>query len=218
MTDFAVARAKMVDCQIRTNKVTDAAVVAALRSVPRERFVPPALQSIAYCDEDLRLGPGRYLMEPMVFARLLQEANISPRDRVIDIGGGFGYAAAVLASVAREVVSVESDAALAEVAGVTCKELGYNKVQVVCGPLEAGYPPRAPYDVMFFGGLVEHIPDALVAQVAEGGRVVAVMRGPDGIGRGCRGVRSRGYTAYRPVFDAATAPLPGFARVPSFVF
>jgi len=216
MLDFAAVRRNMVEHQIRTNEVTDESLLAALAEVPRERFVPESLRGVAYIDEDLPLKKGRFLMEPMVFARLLQLAQVSPSDMVLDIGCTTGYSTAVLARLANTVVALESDPELAAAATATLAELGYDNTVVVTAPLAAGYAKQAPYDVIVFGGAVPRVPEKISRQLAEGGRLVAVVG--DGVGRGTLMTRTRGIAASRPVFDAATPVLPDFAIEQGFVF
>jgi protein-L-isoaspartate(D-aspartate) O-methyltransferase len=215
--DFAALRQRMVESQLRTNRVTDEAVLAAIHAVPRELFVPRALRSVAYVDDDIEIARGRYLMEPMVFARLVQLAEIEPSDLVLDLGCGAGYSAIVLARLANGVVAVESDADLAQRAGELLGELEVANVTLTQGPLEAGHPGQAPYDVIFLDGAVAELPAAITSQLAEGGRLVAVMTGA-GPGRATIMTKTGGQISGRPVFDAAIRPLPGFAGKPRFVF
>lgn len=142
--DYAAARHNMVENQIRTNRVTDPRIVATMDALPRELFVPKQLRGIAYVDEDLDLGNGRYLMEPLVLARLLQAAELRPEDVVLDVGCGTGYSTAVLARVASTVVALESDSDLAEAAASLLAELGMDNAVVVTGPLADGYPAQSP--------------------------------------------------------------------------
>lgn len=218
MIDFGAARLTMVDSQLRPNKVTDLAVLDAFLAVPRERFVPPALRAAAYIDDDIPLGDGRFLMQPMVLARLLQLAVITPDDAVLEIGAGTGYGTAIAARLARSVVGVECDAKHAARAVARLAELGVGNATVVEGPLAQGYPARAPYQVVLFEGRVAHIPDAIAGQVAENGRIVAVLGDGSGIGRAVLMTRTDGMLSQRPVFDAAVPALPGLERAPSFVF
>jgi protein-L-isoaspartate(D-aspartate) O-methyltransferase len=218
MIDFGAARLTMVESQLRPNKVTDQAVLDAFLAVPRERFVPPALAATAYVDDNLPLGGGRFLIEPMVLARLIQLAQIDPDDAVLEIGAGTGYGTAIAARLARRVVGVECDARLAVSAVARLAELGLGNADVVEGALAQGYPARAPYQVVLFEGRVGHIPDAIAAQVAEDGRVVAVVGDEDGMGRAVLMTRSNGVLSRRPVFDAGVPALPGLERAPSFVF
>ena len=221
--DYAAARLNMVESQVRTNKVTDPAILGAMLEIPRERFVPDGMRGVAYVDDDVPISGGpiggvRYLIEPMVHARLLQTAAIEPSDNVLEVGSGLGYGAALLDRLAARVVALESDPALAESATRTLAALGAARVTVVRGPLEAGWPAAAPYRVIVVAGAVQRLPPALEAQLAEGGRMVAVIAPPGEPGKATLIQRIGGVIARRVVFDAATALLPGFAAEPGFVF
>ena len=218
MTDFAAARANMVECQVRPNKVTDSRLLAAMASVPRERFVPEGLVGHAYVDDDIAVAPGRYLMEPMVLARLLQAAAIEPGDVVLDIGCATGYSTAILARLAATVVALESDEALAETAIELLTGLDADNSAVVVGEHAAGYAAQAPYDVIVLEGAVEQVPEALGEQLVEGGRLVAVVTGGGRVGKATLMLRVRGALSGRVLFDAAVSPLPGFAVERGFVF
>lgn len=214
--DYTAARQNMVLSQLEPNRVTDPAVTAAMGSVPRERFVPAALAGVAYIDEDIEVAAGRFLMEPMVLGRLLQEARVQARDVVLDIGGGTGYSAAVLARLAASVVALEDDPDLARRAAQALAALGIDAA-VVTGPLAAGRPDQAPFDVILLNGAVPSVPSALLDQLADGGRLMAVV----GQAPACRAmqfVRRGDRTVSRVLFDAATPALPGFAAPRSFVF
>lgn len=217
MNKFSAVRQSMVAGQILPNRVTDARVVAAMAEVPRELFVPEGLRGVAYVDEDIEIAPGRYLMEPRVFARLIQGAAIAAGDMVLDVGCGRGYASAVLARLAATVVALESDEGLAAMAGETLAQLEIDNAVVVTGELAAGYPEQGPYDAIFVSGAVDEVPEALTAQLAEGGRLVAVI-GRGGAGRATLIARHEELLARRSLFDAALPPLPGFAIEPGFVF
>ncbi len=217
MTDFAAARKQMVDSQILPNKVTDAGLIEALGAVPREVFVPQALRGVAYVDEDVPVAPGRYIIEPMVFARLLQAAAIRKTDAVLDVGCATGYSSAVLARLASVVVAVEEDATLAAEASNNLGGVGAENAAVIQGPLNAGYAAQAPYDVIVLEGAVEDVPAALLDQLGEGGRLVAVIAGR-GIGKATLFTRTGGVIGHRQLFDAGLPALPGFAREAGFVF
>ncbi len=218
MPDYAAARLNMVESQVRPNKVTDHRLLEALLDVPRELFVPERLRGVAYVDEDVPLGGGRYLMEPMVFARLIQTADIRPTDTVLEVGGGAGYGAAVLARLAARVVALESDAEFARAAESILRRLAVTNVKVAIGPLVDGYAIDAPYDVIVFGGAVERVPAGITEQLAEGGRLVAVVAPPGEPGRATVVMRVGGALSRRIVFDAATPVLPGLQLEPGFAF
>ncbi|MBI1206003.1 MAG: methyltransferase domain-containing protein [Azospirillum sp.] len=218
MTNFAAARFNMVEGQIRPNRVTDPGVVAALAAVPREQFVPKAVRGIAYVDEAVPVGNGRYLGEPLVTARLLQGAAITPSDVVLVIGCGTGYSAALLARLAATVVAIESDAELAGHATESLSELGADNVVVYEGDLATGYPAQAPYDVILIDGGVAQVPERLLDQLAEGGRLLAVISPFGGVGSARLYRRVAGTISNRVLFDAASPCLPGFEAKPTFVF
>lgn len=219
--DFTERRIKMVDGQIRTTDVTSAPLLEAFLSVPRELFVDESMRELAYIDEDIRIANGetgpRFLMEPSPLARLLQLADINPGDKVLDIGCGTGYSSAILSRLAASVTALESDAELAGKARDVLAALGCGNVSVVEGALRDGWTTGAPYDVIVLEGSIDELPDALCAQLAEGGRLVAVE------GRGNAGVariflKADGVVSGRRAFNAAIRPLPGFERTKVFEF
>jgi len=222
MLDFAAARRMMVDCQIRTNGVTDLRLIGAMLAVPRERFVPPAAAELAYLDADLPVseaGPGgaRGLLKPMVLAKLLQAAEIGEADRALVVGCTTGYAAAVLSRLAGSVVALEQDPALARLAKDNLQAIAARNATVATGSLVAGWAASAPYDVIVLDGAAEVVPKALLRQLKDGGRLVAVVgRSPASKAMlyRARGGESSG----RPIFDASAPLLPGFAEAPTFVF
>lgn len=218
MLDYAAARHNMVESQIRANNVTDPAIVGAFDAVPRELFVPKQCRGFAYVDEDLRLEGDRYVMEPMVLARLLMMADIGRDDLVLHVGAGTGYGTAILARLACAVVALEEDASLAATATETLAGLGVENAVVVEGPLAGGHPKQAPYNVILVEGGVEEIPTALREQLADGGRLVTVVRAGPGLGKATLFTSSGGVFSGRAVFDAATPLLPGFVRHKGFVF
>ncbi len=217
MADFAAARQHMVDSQIRTNKVFGSVLVAALSETPREIFVPEPMRAVAYVDEDIDCGNRRHLMEPMVFARLVEMLDVAPDDIVLDLGCGSGYSSAILARLASTVVAVEADAALAQAAQANLARLGLDNAVVVEAPLDAGYPDQAPYNAILLGGAVPEIPLALTDQLADGGRLGAVVRSSGGVGRAVLATRIGEVVSRRAVFDANTPMLPGFEVAQGFV-
>ena len=218
MTDHAAARRNMVSGQIRTNRVTDERLIDAMEEIPRERFVPHAKRGVAYVDEDVEIAAGRYLMEPMVLARLIQEANVAADDMVLDVGCGTGYAAAVMSRLAGTVIALDVDGSLAEEAERTLGAVGADNAIVVTGPLAEGHSQQAPYDVILLGGAVDRLPQALADQLAEGGRIVGVLRETGGVGQATLWARHRGVLSSRGLFEASLPPLPGIARPVSFEF
>jgi protein-L-isoaspartate(D-aspartate) O-methyltransferase len=221
--DFSERRVKMVDGQIRTTDVTSAPLLDAMLAVPREAFVGANQRDLAYIDEDIRIADGangsgaRYLMEPSPLAKLLQLAEIDAGDSVLDVGCGTGYSSALLSRLAKSAVALESDPALAETARSTLSALGCDNATVVTGPLPQGYAANAPYDVIFVGGSVGQVPAALLDQLAEGGRLVAVEgQGNSGVAR--LFIKMGGIVTGRRAFNAAIKPLPGFERIQAFEF
>jgi protein-L-isoaspartate(D-aspartate) O-methyltransferase len=220
MSDFETARRNMVDGQLRPNKVTDSRILDAMSDLPREMFTSKARQGIAYVDEDIEVAPGRYMMEPVVLARLAQAAEVTSEDSVLMIGAGSGYDAALIGQLAGAVVAVETDKVLADQASMVMNHLGVDNVVVIEAPLDAGYAAQGPYDVVFFCGAVPEVPAAIADQLEVGGRLVAVIgEGETGVlGRAELLTRLENGLSGRFLFDAGTRPLPGFARAAAFVF
>ncbi len=218
MSLFDLARSHMLESQLRPNKVTDDRVLGAFASIRRELFVPEHLRQVAYIDDDLPLGGGRYLMEPMVAARLMQAAAIARTDALLIVGAGTGYEAAVASVLARNVIALEEDPELARHAHAALVEHAIASVSVLEGPLREGYRPRSPYDAILLGGAVAEVPPELTAQLADGGRLLAVVKPGNAMGRATLTTRTGGVLARRVIFDAATPLLPGFAPKPAFEF
>ena len=222
MTDFIAARLNMVESQVRPNGITDRRIIAAIEQVPRESFVPESRRAIAYMDEDVPLDPSdkaqgpRALIEVMAFARMLQHAMVKPGDKVLVVGAGAGYGAAVIAQLAARVVALECDPGLA---GEARRNLaGVTNATVVEGALSAGVPGEQPFDVILAEGRVEEVPPALLAQLSDEGRLVAVV-GESEMAQACVYTRSGSTMAVRQVFDASVAALPGLRKKkPAFVF
>jgi len=219
MTDFALARRNMVDGQLRPNRVTNAALLAAVGELPRERFLPDALKSVAYADDDVPLGSGRYMMKPMVLARLIQSLQPQPEDKALVAASGRGYGAAILARLVGSVVAVENNADLAASAQQTLRDLRVANIQLVAGPPDQGAAASGPYDVILIEGAVQEVPHAIADQLAEGGRLATVLTDPSGaMGVAQLFVKQGGVTSGRPLFDAGTPLLPGFMPPPKFTF
>jgi protein-L-isoaspartate(D-aspartate) O-methyltransferase len=215
---FADARNHMVDSQIRPNKVTDPRILGCMRRLKRERFLPPALAALAYADEDVPLGGGRFLMEPMVLARLIQLAAVVAGERALVVGAGAGYGAAVLSACGARVFALEEDPALLALAGPALTETAPG-ASLVAGKLEAGWPSGAPFDVILIEGAVRAVPPAIAAQLRiEGGRLVGVICGPGRTNQAVLAEATPAGLRAQPVFDCATPPLPMLLPAPAFHF
>jgi protein-L-isoaspartate(D-aspartate) O-methyltransferase len=210
----------MVNGQIRTNGVTDPAVIAAFSEVPRELFVPESRRALAYLDDDPVVGGGdrpRHLVEPMILAQILQAAGLTPADHVLDVGCASGYSSAILARLAGSVVALEVDSPLAAAAADTLRQLGHDNVAVVTGPLAAGWPQQAPYDAIILEGAVEEVPQALLGQLRDQGRLIAVVAA-GGVGRVTLFRAVGGVVSSLALFNAAVPALAGFDKPKSFAF
>ncbi len=214
--DTTAARSAMVDSQVRPNKVTDPRLLAAMRHLPREAFLPLSLRARAYTDDDVRLGAGRVMMSPMITARLLQTASVQPGEKVLLVGAGTGYTAALLAELGCVVTALEEDTALLAIARPVLAARGA-AVDLVEAPLAAGWPAKAPYDVILVEGSVEELPAAIASQLSPQGRLVMV-RAAGPLGQAVIGRVSAGGLSFGVVFDAAVATLPAFRRAPAFAF
>lgn len=213
--NFETMRRAMVESQLRTTGVNDPRVVAAMAAVPRERFVPADRRALAYMDRPVALGGGRELNLPEATGRLLTAAQLTAQDRVLLVGAATGYAAALLDRLAGTVVALESDPALVAVARDALADA--SKVELVEGPLGEGWAAGAPYDVIFVDGLIEHVPDALVAQLSDSGRLACALfdRGMSRLGLGRRSGSGFGLDLFA---DCEAVGLPGFARPKTFTF
>ncbi len=219
MTDFTLARRNMVEGQLRPNRVTNSQLLAAIGGLPREDFLPEGSRAVAYSDEDVPLGNGRFLMEPMILARLIQVLQPRNTDRALVVASGRGYGAALLARLVKSVVAVESDAGLAAAAESTIRALGLTNIEQKVGPLEAGAAASGPYDVILIEGAIQQVPPAILDQLVDGGRMGTIVAGPPGaLGSAQLFVKEHGVASGRPLFDAGTPTLPGFAPPPRFTF
>jgi len=226
MNDFASQRLTMVETQLRPNEVTDSRLLAAMGALPRDRFVPEGRRVLSYMDEGIEVfpgadgGPARFLLAPMVLARLIQLAAVEPEDAVLDIGCATGYSTAVLAALGRAVVGVEAQPELAKAARGALGDLGLNNTEIFQGPLAKGCLEKGPYDVILLNGGVPEPPQELLGQLAEGGRLAAIL------GQGGYGAQGKAYLFIRTGsemsgvahFNAGAPPLPGFSPAPAFDF
>ena len=218
--DYTAARNNMVDSQVRPNKVTDPRILDAMRTLPRERFVPASLSGLVYVDEDLPLGGGRVLMEPMVIARLVQLARPRPGERALVVAAGTGYGAALMSACGCAVTALEEDAALMAIAMKVLPDVAPH-VRMVQGDLAAGLPQEKPWDVIMIEGSVASVPPAYAGQLAAAGRLVTVLASGGG-GRGVLaepiGTATAKGLKLRDVFDCNTPMLPSLQEAPTFVF
>ena len=231
MSGFTIARQKMVDGQVRPSDVTDSRIIDAMLAVPREAFVPPGQQAMAYLDIDLdvsaglsetglsetRLSEKRYLIKPVVTAKMLQAAEIRDTDNVLVVGCATGYSAAIVAKLAAQVTATEGDASLATKAKDVLARLGFVNVTVRAAAAAEGDAANAPYDVIVLNGATEDTPVGLYRQLKDGGRLVcvfAMMQPP----RAMVVTHSHGDFGTRALFDAAVPVLPGLGRLPAFIF
>jgi len=209
------ARLHMIDSQIRPSDVTDPQVLAAFGAVAREGYVPRAARALAYADVPVEVAPGRFLLEPRCFAKLLQLAAITPEDRILDVGCATGYSAAVLARLGGKVIALEQDADLLRIAS---DGLSLSNVTLVQGALIEGARAEGPFDVIIVEGAIEQVPETLLSQLAEGGRLVAVMNDAGPQGKATLFLKENGGIGRRAVFDAAAPVLAGFKRALGFIF
>lgn len=223
MINFEQARLNMVNSQLRTNKVTHHGVLEAFETIAREEYVPESAKGVAYVDEDLPVGQGRYLMEPMVLARMLQTADPQPGDAVLVIGAATGYAASVTAKLASTVVAIEEDDSFVSAMNDAFARQGVENAVAVKAPLAEGYPKQAPYNVIIFCGSVAEVPEAIADQLAEGGRLIAPVRDPringaQALGHVVLMEKLGGKVSSKTQFDANTPLLPGFEPKAEFKF
>lgn len=215
MTDFAARRTMMVDTQVRPSDVTKFPIIDAMLSVPRELFVPREQAEAAYISENVPIAPGRVVLEPRTLGKLLDALNIESDELVLDIGAGYGYSSALVARMAEAVIAVEEDEALASEAQVILSEQGADNVVLHTGLLTEGAAQHGPYDAMLIEGGVEQVPDALLEQLKDGGRIGCVfMEGALGVVR--IGYKIDGDVTWRFAFNASAPVLPGFAKEAAF--
>src|SRR6056297_2978219 len=217
MTDYPARRTTMVDTQVRPSDVTKYPIIDAMLSVPRELFVPAGRREAAYIGENIPLGPGRVILEPRTLAKMLDTLNIQSDELVMDIATGLGYSAAVMARLAEAVIALEEDETMASEAEAALSEAGADNVAVVTGPLAEGAAQHGPYDVIAIEGAVERVPQPVLDQLKDGGRIACLFtEGTLGV---CRiGYFVDGAVSWRDAFHASAPVLPGFDRAAEFVF
>lgn len=215
MADYSTRRMMMVDTQVRPSDVTKFPIIDAMLAIPREKFVPESLREAAYMGENLDLGGGRVVLEPRTLAKLLDALDIQPAEVVLDIGCGLGYSAAVIARLAEFVVAVEDDAARADEAQSTLSELGIDNAAVMTGPLAQGAAKSGPYDVVILQGAAEQVPQAILDQVKDGGRI-GCLWAEAALGVVRIGYKARGQVNWRYAFNAGAPVLKGFEKAQVF--
>ncbi len=215
MADYATRRVTMVDTQVRTQDVTRFPVIEAMLTIPRELFVPVALREAAYIGDNLDLGHGRVLLDPRSFSKMLEILAVGPDDSVLHVGAGLGYGSAVMARLSQFVAAIESEDDLASAAEGTLRDAGIDNVAVFRAALDAGAPSAGPYDAILIEGGVNVIPEAITAQLKDGGRIAAIfMDGP--LGEVRLGLKRGGRISWRSVFNATAPVLPGYALQRTF--
>jgi protein-L-isoaspartate(D-aspartate) O-methyltransferase len=217
MSDFVIARQKMVDGQVRTSDVTDQRIIDAMLAIPREIFVPADKTAMAYLDLDLEVGKNRFLLKPAVVAKLLQAADVGPTDSVLVVGCATGYTAALAAHLAGQVHATDPDPALVSRATRSFAKLGLASISLTVAPPADGDAAHAPYDVIVLEGSTEIAPENLYRQLKEGGRLVGVFASGN-IKRATLVTHSHDDFGSRILFDAFARNLPGLQRTPEFVF
>ncbi len=216
--NFKDARETMADTQIRPHDVTDPEIVGAFLRIPREAFVPNSRRPVAYSDLEIETSAGRALWRPRDTAKLIKLAAIAPSDIVLVIGAGAGYEAALIAQVAETVIALEETPALVDAMSQRFASVGADRAVAVEGPLAPGQPEQAPFNVIYVCGMIETVPEAWLGQLADGGRLVAVIAGPGGLGRATVFTKSGPTVAAREGFDSCPLRFAEFDAKPAFVF
>ena len=215
---FDAAREIMVDSQIRPNDVSDAPIVSAFLRTPREVFVPNSRKSVAYSELEIATSPGRSLWIPRDTGKLIKLAAIRPTDIVLVIGAGAGYEAALISHLSETVIALEETTELVDAMSERFATLGLDRAVAVEGDIAAGLPDQAPFDVIYVCGMVETVPDAWTAQLADGGRLATVVMEREGLGRGKVFTKAGDTVAARDGFDAFPPKFEQFNRKQAFVF
>ena len=217
--DFKIARKNMVENQIRANKVTSLNVINAFLDVPREKFVPDALQEISYVDEDIQLSRNRFMMKPMILARLFQSLNLKGNENILHVGSNSGYGSAILSRMWSSVISLESDKKLFETSIHTFSNMGFDNVVPLHGSMENGVEKEAPFDIIFIEGSIETEPKSLFGQLNENGKLIAIIRPANiKIGKAKLFFKISNEIGLENLFDAQVSKLSIFKSKTKFSF
>ena len=216
--DYQTARENMVENQVRTNNVTDMLVISTLKQVPREIFIPKNKRYIPYLDDNIAIGNGRYTMQPMVIGRIMQYANIQSKDITLIIGSGLGYTSALFSCISGTVIALESNKIMAQKSDKILQEARYDNVIVVENILKDGYPKYAPYNIIIFDGAISEVPQKILNQLAEKGRLLAIIHSPGKVGITRCYERIQGKICSRDLFETNIAYLPEFVPKETFCF
>jgi len=217
--DFKIARKNMVENQIRANKVTSLNVINAFLDVPREKFVPDALQEISYVDEDIQLSRNRFMMKPMILARLFQSLNLKGNENILHVGSNSGYGSAILSRMCSSVISLESDKKLFETSIHTFSKMGFDNVVPLHGSMENGVEKEAPFDIIFIEGSIETEPKSLFGQLNENGKLIAIIRPANiKIGKAKLFFKISNEIGLENLFDAQVSKLSIFKSKTKFSF
>ena len=218
MRDYTQARKNMVDCQLRTNKLVQNEIIDAFLKIPREKFVDPSLEEVAYSDKEVLAGSGRKLIQPMLLARMIQSFETKANDVVLDVGCSTGYSSAIMADLVATVVALESDINLVKRATDNFITLSIDNAVTIEGPLLGGYAAQGPYDVICVAGAISFVPDTLIEQLAEGGRLGAVIGNGKNLGQVVKIIKKNGHVVKLNLFNAYACKLPGFETEEEFKF
>ena len=217
--DFKIARKNMVENQIRANKVTSLNVIKAFLDVPREKFVPDALQEISYVDEDIQLSRNRFMMKPMILARLFQSLSLKGNENILHVGSNSGYGSAILSRMCSSVISLESDKKLFETSIHTFSNMGFDNVVPLHGSMENGVEKEAPFDIIFIEGSIETEPKSLFGQLNENGKLIAIIRPANiKIGKAKLFFKISNEIGLENLFDAQVSKLSIFKSKTKFSF
>ena len=217
--DFELARKKMVDNQIRANKVTDLNIIDAFKYVQREKFVPNSLREISYIDEDIQLSRNRFMIKPMILARLFQSLSLNGNENILHIGSNTGYSSAILSRICSSVICIESDKKLFEISVNIFSEMGFDNVIPLHGSMENGVIKEAPFDIIFIEGSIEREPKSLFNQLNENGKLIVIIRPVNmKIGKAKLFFRKKNEIGIENLFDAQVSKLSIFKSNSKFSF